>query len=186
MVDEYILSIPRDQQDGRRKIRTFTGRYVDPLELRAEDICITDIAHHLSIINRYTGASPEPYSVAQHSVLGTEYYCAPEDKLAFLLHDASEAYFNDIASPVKHDPRMEWYRELEHNAGKLIFSVFGLDPNLLEATKLVDDAMFRREVESWWGTPLGHRIRCWPAREAEKVFMTTFNTLYRSFLSEHK
>jgi 5'-nucleotidase len=178
MAYDYVLSIPKDQQNEKRNIRTFTGLYVNPLDLRAEDICIEDIAHHLSIINRYTGASPEPFSVAQHSVMGTEYFYLPEMKLAFLLHDAAEAYFNDIASPVKHDPRMEWYRELEHEAGRMIFQVFGLNPGLLAATKLVDDAMFQREVESWWGTPLpGHRIHCWPARRAELEFLEMFRSL---------
>lgn len=178
MADDYILTTSKDEQKERRKIRTFTGRYVDPLNLRAEDICIEDIAHHLSIINRYTGASPEPFSVAQHSVMGVSYYYTNEMRLAFLLHDAAEAYFNDIASPVKHDPRMQWYRDLEHEAGMLIYQVFGLDPLLLHSTKLVDDEMFRREAESWWGTPLpGARIVCWPARRAEKEFLTAFYTL---------
>jgi hypothetical protein len=178
MADDYVLTTLKDGQKQRGKIRTFTGRYVNPLNMWVEDICIEDIAHHLSIINRYTGASPEPFSVAQHSVMGAEYYAKPEMKLAFLLHDAAEAYFNDIASPVKHDPRMKWYRDLEHETARLIFRVFGLNPDLLESTKLVDDEMFHREVASWWGNPLpGARIVCWPARRAELEFMQLFNVL---------
>lgn len=178
-MDDYVLTMPRKEQCEKRKIRTFTGRYVNPLELHPSDIDIRDIAHHLSIINRYTGASPEPFSVAQHSVLGTSYFVALEMKLAFLLHDAAEAYFNDLASPVKHDPRMKWYCDLEHNAAEMIFRVFGLSPSLLELTKVTDDRMFQREVANWWGEVPNpdERITCWVASYAEKQFLKTFYTL---------
>lgn len=178
-MNDYVTSMPRDRQECRGRIRTFTGKYVNPLALRPEDICIEDVAHHLSIINRYTGASPEPYSVAQHSVHGTWYFSSPTMKLAFLLHDAAEAYFNDLASPVKHDPRMKWYVDLEHDATKMIFQVFGLDPDYLSFTKTVDDRMFEREVTNWWGTvkhPSDH-ISCWPARTAEHEFLRIFHKL---------
>lgn len=178
-MNDYIISMPREQQNEARKIRTFTGRYVNPLELHPADIDIRDIAHHLSIINRYTGASPEPFSVAQHSVLGTAYFCSVKTKLAFLLHDAAEAYFNDLASPVKHDPRMQWYVDLEHRTTKRIYEVFGLDPGLLDLTKEVDERMFKREVANWWGNLASpdDRITCWVAPFAEKQFLNTFYTL---------
>ena len=178
-MSEYILSLPRDEGDRKGLIRTFTGRWVNPLALRPEDICIEDIAHHTSIINRYTGASPEPYSVAQHSVLGTWSYSSPTMKLAFLLHDAAEAYFNDLASPVKHDPRMKWYVDLEHEATEMIFRLFGLDQDYLQFTKTVDNRMFDREVANWWGTVKypGDLITCWPARTAEREFLELFHRL---------
>ncbi len=69
---DYITSMPCEQQEDRRKIRTFTGRYINPFTVRARDISLRDIAHHLSLINRYTGASPWPCPVAQHSVLVAE------------------------------------------------------------------------------------------------------------------
>jgi uncharacterized protein len=179
MEDDYILSMPREQQAAKRKIRTFTGRYVNPLELDPSDIDIRDIAHHLSIINRYTGASPEPYSVAQHSVLGAHYFGSRKMKLAFLLHDSAEAYFNDLASPVKHDPRMKWYRDLEHQTTEMIYQVFGLCPTLLSFTKEVDDLMFKREVANWWDTPenVEDFITCWPALKAERAFLDMFYSL---------
>lgn len=179
-MDDYVTSMPREQQNSKGLIRTFTGRYVNPLDLRPTDIDIRDIAHHLSIINRYTGASPKPFSVAQHSVLGAEYFTVPEMKLAFLLHDSAEAYFNDLASPVKHDPRMRWYVELEHATTEMIFRKFGLDPALLAMTKRVDDLMFKREVLNWWGLAVtsSERIDCWPAVASECAFLRAFNKVY--------
>lgn len=113
-------------------IRTFSGRYLRPLELELDldDVVIKDVAHHLSLICRYTGSAPDHYSVAQHSVM-TMLFAAedgitdPRVLMGLLLHDSGEAYFNDIASPVKNDPRMEWYRDLESKAQVLITHKFG-------------------------------------------------------------
>lgn len=68
-------------------------------------VYIADIAHHLSMINRWNGATKRPYSVAEHSLLCSE--IAQRDgrslivQLAALLHDAHEAYVNDLSSPAK-------------------------------------------------------------------------------------
>lgn len=75
------------------------GRFylTDP---RPEEVNIEDIAHALSHICRFTGHVQKFYSVAQHCVLAAD--CAPDEhKLAALLHDAGEAYTNDISSPMK-------------------------------------------------------------------------------------
>ncbi len=180
MDGDYILTASRTAQDTAGKIRTFTGVYVNPLAMRARDVRIEDIAHHLSNICRYTGACPTNYNVADHSI-SVSYRlwgagASRELQLAGLLHDSAEYVFNDLASPVKRDPRMKWYRDLEHETTRMIFCVFGLDPDLLPRTKAEDDAMFRREVATWWGgqrlvTPLS-------AAESEKRFLERFKELY--------
>ena len=97
-------------------IHTFTGKRVDPFDMKPEDVEIEHIAHSLATINRFCGAAREPYSVAQHSVLVEERVRARLAKTTFpihhradrgiclyaLLHDAPEAYgIPDIACPVK-------------------------------------------------------------------------------------
>lgn len=71
----------------------------------ARPIRIGDIAHHLSLINRFTGATMRPYSVAEHSLLCAEiakHEGAPAGlQMAMLMHDAHEAYTTDLSSPAK-------------------------------------------------------------------------------------
>jgi hypothetical protein len=71
----------------------------------ARPVSINDIAHHLSLINRFTGATTRPYSVAEHSLLCSEIAqregAAPGLQMAMLMHDAHEAYTTDLSSPAK-------------------------------------------------------------------------------------
>lgn len=86
---------------------TATGATVDLRWLAAADISILDVAHHLAQINRYTGACSRPYSVAEHSLLVVEVMerelgvCSPHALLAGLMHDAHEAYTQDVSTPMK-------------------------------------------------------------------------------------
>lgn len=179
--DDYItINTPRED-DKRGCIRTFTGLYVNPLQLRPVDIRIEDIAHHLANICRYTGACPKFYSVAQHSVcvssLMFEKYGTAEAAMAGRLHDAAETYFNDIASPVKRDPRMKWYRDLEHEATLMIFDIYGVAGKWLPLTKEFDDQMFRDEAESWWG--MEERVVPVSPEKAEEMFLRGFRMLQK-------
>jgi hypothetical protein len=179
---EWINTAPRIAQEKAGRIRTFTGRYVNPLAMRARDVCIEDIAHHLSLITRYTGACPHHYSVGQHSIICMERSEAAGHslplQLAHLLHDAPEYVLNDIASPVKYDPRMKWYRDLDHDLGKLVLCVFGLDPDLLALTKPIDDAVFREECATFYGK--GPRIITpWTdPKDTERIFLMNFYRLH--------
>lgn len=86
---------------------TATGAQFD-LEL-ADPLSISslDIAHGLSLINRFTGHTLRPYSVAEHSLLVVEIMQRelavhePEALLAGLLHDAHEVYVGDVSTPLK-------------------------------------------------------------------------------------
>lgn len=178
---DYITTMPRTDQERAGKIRTFTGRYVNPLSMRPEDLDIRDIAHHLSNECRYAGACPQFYSVAQHCVLASRYFITPQMKLAGLLHDSAEAYLKDLPSPIKHDPRMAFYRELDHELTQMIFERFGIGKELLAATKTADDAMFKREVDSWWGNALD--IIPWEPQMACRKFLYCFKA-YSAQLEE--
>ena len=107
-------------------IVTATGTY-SYKEPTPEAVSITDIAHGLSRQCRYLGHVDEHYSVAQHCVHIAEalYYRKRPLELALLglLHDAPEAYFGDMPSPMKRmmPPTVrDWFEELERPCREII------------------------------------------------------------------
>lgn len=114
----------------RDTILTYTGKYVNPITMRAGDglIDINDIAHSLANQCRFNGHTEGYYSVARHSVLVAQYIDRKHsDKalsLTALLHDASEAYLCDIPRPLKHQTLMRGYRAAEERLQAEILSEF--------------------------------------------------------------
>lgn len=104
-------------------MQTFTGKLIDLANFQESDVRLPDIAHALSLINRFTGHSKVPYSVAQHSVMVSR-LTEPENALWGLLHDASEAYLGDVATPLKN--MLPGYRDLEEHVQRAIASAFRL------------------------------------------------------------
>jgi hypothetical protein len=98
-------------------IETRTGKRFEPLSPDPALICIEDIAHALSHQCRFSGHTSRHYSVAEHSVRVAELLArwgyGIEMQIGGLLHDAYEAYAQDVASPIKHTPEMAPYREIE-------------------------------------------------------------------------
>lgn len=89
---------------------SFTGRQLNALEPKPDDIDLRDIAHHLSMVCRYGGACPRFYSVAAHSMYVAD-LLSEDLKREGLMHDSSEAYLGDMIKAVKvYCPD---YRELE-------------------------------------------------------------------------
>ncbi len=105
------------------KIRTYTGKTIDVLNPKKEDIDIIDIAHSLSMICRWGGHTKQFYSVAQHSVL-VSLLCPDNLQLEGLMHDATEAYIGDLVRPIKNE--IEKYKEIEDNLAKVISEKFNL------------------------------------------------------------
>ena len=86
--------------------QTYTGRAFDLVSPSPADVELLDIAYQLAGLNRFVGATHEPYSVAEHSVRVMRAVAdeCPDDydlQLAALLHDAHEAYTGDFTTPVK-------------------------------------------------------------------------------------
>ena len=174
-------------------IQTYSGRRFWPLDPKAEDVAIEDIAHSLSLICRYNGHCREFYSVAEHSLLVAKVVAqnadsCPELELAALLHDASEAYLTDVAKPVK--PYLLGYQEFEARVEAVIHEALGLGspadyrPYIkpIDTLIVVDEAIALMPVESiaWHerlGQPLGVEIRSLPARRAEREFLAMYNRL---------
>lgn len=169
-------------------ITTYRKIHFEPLQPRAENIRIEDIAHAQSLMTRANGHFPEFYSVAQHSLACAEEAeargCEPRLILACLLHDASEVYISDITRPVKSV--LTQYREIEKKLQDAVFECFLGSTLCAEEGKLVqeiDDACLYYEFIHYMGERLmtqepvmvkkpvfGFR----EFREVEKEFLQTF------------
>lgn len=185
--------------DGTERswIQTYTGKKFYPFKPDPTSIDINDIAHALSNLCRYTGHCRNFYSVAEHCVRVSERVqeISPDqiDCRWGLLHDASEAYLNDIARPVKYHPDMALYRLAEQNLTGAIaerFCLIGDEPALV---KLADTELLfteRRDLLSpshpdWEKTvkvvckPLDHvKIDGWNPKVAEVKFLERFYNLF--------
>jgi uncharacterized protein len=140
------------------EILTFSGRRVRPTELEPRDIDPGDIAHALSNQCRFTGHCKRYYSVAQHCVhvslelLGPVNVTSPTSErglmLAGLLHDATEAYLMDLASPIKALPEFAPFKAIEKKIAAAIEARFGLHPGALSdaRVKTVDRRLLATEA----------------------------------------
>lgn len=156
-------------------IHTFSKKRFYPLDPKPEDVCVADIAHHLSLICRFNGACNEFYSVAQHSCLvariterwtaqlacdgfGTNYVRA---KLFGILHDAPEAYIGDITRPFKECMKKNGFdpKPIDESILKAIFEYLEISPEKLgdellwRQVKKADDtclAMEARDLHNDW------------------------------------
>lgn len=192
---DYITTASRTDQEKVGKVKLYPSlTYIDPWDVKPEQVRIEDIAHGLAILNRYTGGSPFPSNVAMHSVrmarraspsltqlrsmTFVEQLAAWKLALAHLLHDGSEALgLNDLASPVKKKPGMEEYVKAHGRSMLAIFTRFELPFELLAATKMEDDYDFHREVKSFYEPQLllnHERIYEVSWRRAEHEFLSTF------------
>ena len=112
------------------KIHLIDGSYFDFEKPENGTYGIAAIAHALSMLCRFTGHVKYFYSVAQHSVAVSE--LVPEElALAALLHDAGEAFINDLSAPLKHAPWMHGYRDCEERVERAVFARFGVEEWLL-------------------------------------------------------
>lgn len=109
-------------------IETYTGKKLHFLTPSPDEIDIEDIAHALANECRFGGHTSSFYSVAEHSLLVAT-LLPKELALHGLLHDASEAYLRDIASPIKQ--HLENYQDIEFGLMSTIWDKF--------AVELVDD-----------------------------------------------
>lgn len=126
----------------------YSGREVDIFNLRIEDIDIEDIAHALANLCRYGGHCLFHYSVALHSYLCSLEEGTKKEQLEFLLHDASEAFVNDLVRPIKHRPEFEHYRIEENKIQDIIFKKFDLKFPLSQRVHDVDNLILRKEIDA--------------------------------------
>lgn len=158
------------------KIRTFTGKYINPLDPDPELICIEDIAHALSHIPRFSGHTKYFHSVAEHSLFVWR-WCSglsKDEQLAALLHDASEAYLLDIPAPVK--AQISGYKEAENRMMQIVADKFGFKYPLSKEIKEADMIALRWE---WEHDVLGSEFtkKGYSPKVARQMFHHRFNML---------
>lgn len=148
-------------------IRMFSGVLVDLVNPDPADVLISDIAHHLSLINRYTGGTKHGFSVAHHSLeVASKTQC-----LEGLMHDAHEAYIGDVSSPLKQ--HLTEYKRIETMWEQLIIDKFNLDPaRLLSVVKPVDTNIRVPEVFGYMGR---HGCKTPEPRDVELEFLQMFD-----------
>lgn len=174
------------------EIVTFTGRIVDPLNLKPEKVNIIDIAHSLALQCRFTGHVRWHYSVGQHSVLATRFaadlgYPVKVQK-GILIHDGSEAYCADLARPVKHAAGLgEAYRAVEDAIQAVVAARFGVKYPFASEIHLFDNAMLAAEQRDLMPrfrhieTPLvyPYPIERWDPEYTEDSFLDLYEELFR-------
>lgn len=184
-------------------VRTYTGKKINLLDLKPEDISPKDIAHHLSLQNRFIGATPHGYSTAQHSIhvmqLADRMAPAPVttmQRLQALLHDGEEAYLGDIITPVKKDQVGALLREFGNHLRGDILEILGVDRIIPPYIKAADSLICAQEVRDLigddpeeWDLPtpwVQSKIHPWPAYLAEQRFLAEFNRLMNVLEQERR
>jgi len=167
-------------------IQTYSGGQFWPLDPRAEEVRLIDIAQALSNKCRYAGHTLRFYSVAEHSVLVSR-AVAREHALWALLHDAAEAYLADIPRPVKRF--LPGWKEIEAGVMRAVCEHFGLPPNEPREVKLADTSILRDEMtvlmapppEPWGdiGPGTGLVVQGLAPEQARAAFLDRFEELRR-------
>lgn len=174
-------------------IETVSGVQFTFLDPKPEQIVINDIAHALSMTCRYSGHVKQFYSVAEHCY-HVSYFVPPEQALSALMHDASEAYITDIASPVKQ--YLTNYKEMEDVIMRAIANKFKFTWPMTDEVKYADLLLLSNEAyqlmpgqgKNWnmWDyikrpkAEEGPAVQCWSSRWANRMFLKRFGELYES------
>ena len=130
---------------------TFTGRKIDLTTISENDICLEDIAHHLTQIQRYGGALPfgTVYSVAEHSLHVADYLSKRTDLETIrwgLMHDAAEAYIGDLITGLKG--LVPEYKVIEKKLEEMICNKYEIrtDEYTVKEVKRIDTRIVLDEI----------------------------------------
>lgn len=168
-------------------LQTATGKAFWPMDPRADEVDLLDIAHALSNLCRYGGHSTGFYSVAEHSVLVSR-IVPPEHALQALLHDATEAYLIDVPRPIKR--HLVNYERIEQGLAVVIGEHFGVElAHLHPAVKKADNDILLAERDQImapaprdWAITGGKpdvMIACMSPKDAKAFFLARYEELTR-------
>lgn len=179
-----------------------TGSHFYPLDPLPQDVDYLDVARGLATECRYAGHvrqdAPYPfYSVAEHSVMVSQFAAALAHERGFsvldvleaerwgLHHDDTEAFIGDMIRPLKYQREMRQFRRAEARIEVAVRAAFSLRPSR-EVEVLVDEVdsriltdeiaqVIRRpdmdRVRRKFGPALGAVVRFLPPREAEQEWL---------------
>jgi 5'-deoxynucleotidase YfbR-like HD superfamily hydrolase len=179
-------------------IQTFNGEYFPLEKIKGSAISIQDIAHHLSMLCRFTGATTRFYSIAEHC-------CHVSDRayditagsshvgMTALLHDGHEAYTGDLNTPIRSLPGMGRYNALCKEIQMHIHAQFSrycsITPMVMATIKDADlelllterNQLMRQAPHAWFIDTLRNleelpiELEGWHPARAKAEFLTRFN-----------
>lgn len=162
-----------------------SGKVFDFLDPHGSDFDIEDVAHGLAHVCRYAGQCRDFYSVAEHSLLVSDFVA--DYRYEALLHDAAEAFIGDVTRPLKQ--LLPEYKAIEAMVEDAVAERFSLDRNYRNVVKAADLAVLAAEqaqvmapgTDSWAKEagvqPADIVVRFLGPREAKYEFLKRFESL---------
>jgi hypothetical protein len=123
-------------------IKTASGLKFHIFHPSIKEVSLYDVAHSLSLLCRFNGHTPFLYTVGAHSIIGS-YVCEPIFAKDFLMHDSTESFIGDMATPLKRE--MSEFKKVENNIYKTIAEKFKVSNPLPKEIKEMDKLMFMME-----------------------------------------
>ena len=182
--------------------RVSSGKYVDLNELVPEDVDIEDINNSLNYIYRFTGhhKDREPLTVAQHTklVMNLCDILYPDDlvtKFDCLLHDMPEAFYGDIATPLKRKFG-DQYREYANLIDDVVYKKLWIinaefNEDIYNRRKVCDGISLDIERRIMWADQRGKDL--WPdaprfasIKEKETMFDEVANIRFINLVDEYE
>jgi hypothetical protein len=170
---------------------TASGRQFWPLDPRADEVDLWDVATGLAFQGRYNGQGRHFFSIAQHSVELARWFVGrrdlPNARWA-LLHDAWEAYAGDVIRPIKRD--LPEYVAIERRGEPVVWAALGLEGELPAAVKDADSRILGDEMQALFPAealkrhglprlpPLGIEIRALLPSTARDRFLALHRELF--------
>lgn len=131
-------------------LQTSSGKKIDFNNIKQEDFDLEDIIYSLALLCRYNGHAKHFYSVLAHEIncyyIGIYLGYSKEELLHCLIHDSTEAYMGDIATPIKE--RFPGIRDFEKAIFSYILNALSLGyprEETLKKVKLADTIALHKE-----------------------------------------
>lgn len=120
-------------------IITYSGKCFDYNNITKESIDKIDITMALTRLNRFTGHTARPYSVAEHTYncyrLAKELNYSIREQFLVFIHDFAEVYCGDVNTSLKN--LLPEYKKIERQIELAICDYFGIKPPTKEEEKMI-------------------------------------------------